>query len=290
MGPIGGISVSRAGMSGMRYPVRLASAKGNEMARRMPCIGGNWKMNTCRDEAISLAAAVAAGVESSSKEVEIVLFPPAPWLTAVADVLKGSAIGVGAQDVSSHQEGAWTGQISAGMLLDAGCSHALVGHSERRHGLDETDTLLNAKVQGGLEAGLNVMLCIGETLAEREAGTTASIVESQLRADLAGISPEALAGLSIAYEPVWAIGTGRTAAPADAQAVHAVIRHVIAEMYDASIADAMRILYGGSMKSENASDLLSEPDIDGGLIGGASLHAEKFIPIVEAALATRATD
>ncbi|MCH2147868.1 MAG: triose-phosphate isomerase [Phycisphaerales bacterium] len=260
------------------------------MARRMPFIGGNWKMNTSQDEAISLATAVAAGIGSSSQEVEVVLFPPAPWLTAVADVLKGSAIGVGAQDVSSHQEGAWTGQISAGMLLDAGCSHTLVGHSERRHGLGESDTLLNDKVQAGLEAGLKVMLCIGETLAQREAGTTASVVESQLRAGLAGVSSEALAGLSIAYEPVWAIGTGRTAAPGDAQAVHEVIRHVIAELYDAPIAEAIRILYGGSMKSENASDLLSEPDIDGGLIGGASLHAEQFIPIVEAARATRTMD
>lgn len=288
-GPTGGSSVSRAGMSGMGYPMWLASAKGNGMASRTPCIGGNWKMNTGRDEAISLAAAVADGIGPSFKAVEIVLFPPAPWLTAVADALAGSGIGVGAQDVSSHQNGAWTGQISAGMVLDAGCSHTLVGHSERRHGLGEADSLLNAKVHAGLEVGLKVMLCIGETLQERESNTTALVVESQLRADLAGISGEQLSALTIAYEPVWAIGTGRTAAPEDAQAVHEVVRHVIADMYDASIAEAIRILYGGSMKSDNASKLLSAADIDGGLIGGASLHAEQFLPIVEAALAARTT-
>ena len=274
----------------MGYPVRLDSAKGTpEMTARKPYIGGNWKMNTRPADAVALAAAIAEGAASVCSDVEVVLFPPAPWLPAVAETLAGTGIGLGGQDVSPHEDGAYTGQVSAGMLADAGCSHVLIGHSERRHGLGESDVLLNSKVSAGLAAGLSVLLCIGETLAEHDAAQTAAVVEAQLRGSLAGLAPSALKALSIAYEPVWAIGTGRTAAPSEAQSVHEVVRHVIADMYDASIADAIRILYGGSMKPDNAAELVSQPDIDGGLIGGASLHADQFLPIVEAASAAQAT-
>ena len=259
------------------------------MTARKPYIGGNWKMNTRQADAVALAEAIAKGGASLCKDVEVVLFPPAPWLSTVAEGLTGSDIGLGGQDVSPHEDGAYTGQISAGMLVNAGCDHVLVGHSERRHGLAETDALLNRKVEAGLKAGLSVLLCIGETLAEHDAGETASVVEAQLRGSLAGVASSAISGLSVAYEPVWAIGTGRTAAPDEAQSVHELVRHVIADMYDASIAGGMRILYGGSMKPDNAAELLSKPDIDGGLIGGASLHADLFLPIVEAALAAQAT-
>jgi triosephosphate isomerase len=259
------------------------------MTARKPYIGGNWKMNTRPDDAVALAAAIAEGGASICANVEVVLFPPAPWIQTVAATLAGTGIGLGGQDVSPHEDGAYTGQVSAGMLVDAGCSHVLIGHSERRHGLGESDALLNAKVSAGLDAGLSVLLCIGETLAEHDADQTAAVVEAQLRGSLAGLAPSALTALSIAYEPVWAIGTGRTATPSEAQSVHEVVRHVIADMYDASIADAMRILYGGSMKPDNAAELVSEPDIDGGLIGGASLHADQFLPIVEAASAAQAT-
>lgn len=260
------------------------------MTVRKPYIGGNWKMNTRRDDAVALAAAVAEGASSVCTDVEVVLFPPAPWLSAVSDTIGGTGIGLGGQDVSPHADGAYTGQVSAGMLMDAGCGHVLVGHSERRHGLGESDALLNAKVVAGVDAGLSVLLCIGETLDEHDAGQTGSVVEAQLRGSLAGLATSALKGLSIAYEPVWAIGTGRTAAPDEAQSVHELVRHVIADMYDASIAGAMRILYGGSMKPDNAAELLSQPDIDGGLIGGASLHADQFLPIVEAAASAHATN
>ena len=240
-------------------------------------------MNTRLDDAVALARAVAGGVAPQEGSVDIVLFPPAPWLTAVAEVLSGSGVSLGGQDASPHQDGPFTGQISAGMLLESGCTHALVGHSERRHGLGEQDTLLNAKVRAALEAGLQVMLCVGETLQEREAGQTDQVVSFQVHEGLREVEPGSLRHMTIAYEPVWAIGTGRTAEPKDAQEVHALVRTQLADLYDASIAEEMRILYGGSMKPDNAGELLQEADIDGGLIGGASLHPDEFLSIVHAA-------
>ena len=250
------------------------------MARRTPCVGGNWKMNTRSADAAALAEAVVAGVPSG---VDVVVFPPAVYLQQVHAVLAGTAVGLGAQDVSEQADGAWTGQLSAGMLADVGCGHVLVGHSERRHGLGEPDSLLNAKVHAGLDAGLSVMLCIGETLEEREGGRTSEVVLEQVRADLEGVSQAGIASMTIAYEPVWAIGTGLTASPADAQEVHALVRETIGSLYDVPSADALRILYGGSVKPGNAAELFSQEDIDGGLIGGASLDADQFKAIVEAA-------
>ncbi len=250
------------------------------MARRTPCVGGNWKMNTRSADAAALARAVVA---DASSDVEVVVFPPAVYLQEVHEVVSGSSVALGGQDVSEQADGAWTGQVSAGMLADVGCTHVLVGHSERRHGLGEPDSLLNAKVRTALEAGLSVMLCIGETLAEREGGTTSDVVLKQVREGLAGVPIESLAALTIAYEPVWAIGTGLTASPKDAQEVHALVRETVGSLYDVPSADALRILYGGSVKPSNAAELFSQEDIDGGLIGGASLDAEQFKAIVDAA-------
>lgn len=252
------------------------------MPDRTPCVGGNWKMNTRSSDAAALAKSIADGA-ASVPGVEVVLFPPAVYLHEVAGILAGSPVALGGQDASEQEDGAWTGQISAGMLRDVGCTHLLVGHSERRHGLGEQDSLLNAKLQVGLEAGLNVMLCIGETLQERQADRTAEVVLEQVRADLVNVPREALSSLTLAYEPVWAIGTGLTASPEDAQAVHALVREAIGSLYDGASASAIRILYGGSVKPGNATDLFAQADIDGGLIGGASLDAEQFQAIVEAA-------
>ena len=237
-------------------------------------------MNTRSVDATALAGAMAADAPS---DVEVILFPPAVYLQQVHDVLAKSPVRLGGQDLSDQSDGAWTGQLSAGMLIDVGCSHVLVGHSERRHGLGEPDSLLNAKVHAALRGGLSVMLCIGETLAEREGGATADVVLKQVRDDLQGVPAESLSALTIAYEPVWAIGTGLTASPADAQEVHALVRETVCSLYDVPSADALRILYGGSVKPTNAAELFSQEDIDGGLIGGASLDAEQFKAIVDAA-------
>ena len=250
------------------------------MARRTPCVGGNWKMNTRSADAVALAGAVVA---DASPEVEVIVFPPAVYLPQVHEVVAGTSVSLGGQDVSDQSDGAWTGQVSAEMLVDVGCSHVLVGHSERRHGLEEPDAMLNAKVHAALRAGLSVMLCIGETLNEREAGTTAEVVVKQVRDDLEGVPGDSLSALTIAYEPVWAIGTGLTASPEDAQEVHALVRETVGSLYDVPSADALRILYGGSVKPSNADELFSQEDIDGGLIGGASLDAEQFKAIVDAA-------
>jgi len=241
-------------------------------------------MNTRLEEAMSLARSIDEGVASMGDCVDVVLFPPLPWMTGVAGVLTGSGVSLGGQDVSPHQDGPYTGQISAGMLLDSGCTHVLVGHSERRHGLGETNALLNEKVLAALEAGLEVMLCIGETLEERESGQTGGVVSPQVAECLHGVEPGALSRMTIAYEPVWAIGTGLTAEPADAQEVHAGVRAQLADLYDASTAQEMRILYGGSMKPGNAGDLLQQTDIDGGLIGGASLNSDTFLSIINASM------
>lgn len=258
------------------------------MPDRTPCVGGNWKMNTRGGAADALAAAVADRM-GGIQEVEVVVFPPAVYLERVSGVLEGTNVEVGGQDISPEDDGAFTGQLSGGMLKDAGCNRVLVGHSERRHGLSEPDELLNAKVHAGLAAGLEVMLCIGETLEEREQGRTGEIVTGQVKADLAGVPAASLQQLTIAYEPVWAIGTGRTASPQDAQAVHELVRGTIGDLYDAGAAEAMRVLYGGSVKTENAAELFAQADIDGGLIGGASLDADAFMAIVEAAASTRVT-
>ncbi len=250
--------------------------------QRIPIVGGNWKMNTTRATAAALARAVAAA-NGTQDAVQVAVFPPFPYLIEVASALRGSPIMLGAQDVYFEPDGAFTGEISTSMLRDCGCNWVLVGHSERRHVIGECDDLVNRKVLAAVGAGLNVILCIGETKGQREAGEADAVNERQLRAGLRGVSAAQMKSIVIAYEPVWAIGTGLTATPEDAQAAHKAARAVLAGLFDPSTAQATRIQYGGSMKPGNAANLMTMPDIDGGLIGGASLNAADFSAIVQAA-------
>ncbi|MHC5002101.1 MAG: triose-phosphate isomerase [Planctomycetota bacterium] len=253
---------------------------------RTSIVGGNWKMNTDRASGIALADAVVEACGSLAPRCDIVLYPPFPYLEAVGRALEGSGIALGAQDVYHEASGAFTGEVSPGMLRDVGATDVLVGHSERRHVLGEDDAMVRRKLEAALAAGLRVTLCIGETLEQREAGRTEAVNLAQLGSALEGLRADDLGRLTIAYEPVWAIGTGRTATPADAEAVHRVVRADVARLYDGSSAADLRIQYGGSVKAANAAELFAEPDIDGGLIGGASLEAEQFAAIVHAAAAT----
>ncbi|BAM02674.1 triose-phosphate isomerase [Phycisphaera mikurensis] len=251
---------------------------------RRPHIGGNWKMNLTLDAARSLAAALRDGVAGATQDrVDVTVFPAMPHLAAVADTLKGSPIAVGAQNAYFQPDGAFTGETSLSMLSDLGVASVLVGHSERRHVLGESDALVNEKVLAALEAGLDVTLAIGEKLEQRENGRTDAVNAGQLALGLAGVPAERLARVTVAYEPVWAIGTGRTASPEDAQAAHAAIRRALVSLYGADAAAGVRIQYGGSMKPGNAGDLLAGADVDGGLIGGAALQSTDFLAIVSAA-------
>lgn len=256
------------------------------MANRRPFIGGNWKMNLHQDDAMSLASELADKVTSDA--VQVAVFPAFPYLLPVATVLheRGAPIAVGAQNFYAQPNGAYTGEVSLSMLQDCGVSVVLVGHSERRHVIGETDPLINDKVLAALEAGMDVILAIGEQLEQRETGKTDYINTGQLGYGLAGVSDEQMKRVTVAYEPVWAIGTGKTATPEDAQKAHLVIRQAIAFMFDQQVADGVRIQYGGSMKPGNAAELLGQPDIDGGLIGGASLKADDFTAIIQAAAAS----
>lgn len=258
------------------------------MPMRMPFVGGNWKMNTDLASACELADDVKAMCAELAQSVDIALFPPFPYLLPVGKTLGHEAILLGAQDVWHEPNGAYTGEVSTEMLNDLRVMCVLTGHSERRHVIGEDDELVNLKTRAALDDGLWVVLCIGETLDQREAGRTDEVNLHQLRAGLDGVPPEQFRQIVIAYEPVWAIGTGKTATPADAQAAHAVIRADLRAVYGDEIADSMRIIYGGSVKASNAAGLFSQPDIDGGLIGGASLAAEDFAAIVRAAGAARA--
>lgn len=246
---------------------------------RTPLIVGNWKMHTTRSEALGLGEAVAAAAKAAPT-VDVGVAPPSIWAAGVRDTV-GDAITVFGQNVNEHASGAHTGELSAGMLVDAGLGGTLVGHSERRHVYGESDATVAAKVTAAREAGLTVILCVGETLAEREAEETWAVVERQLSTGLASLA--SADGIVVAYEPVWAIGTGKTATSDQAQAVHARIRAWFADRFDASAAAALRIQYGGSVKPGNAAELLGMPDIDGALVGGASLTAESFAAIIEAA-------
>lgn len=258
------------------------------MADRKPLVGGNWKMNTDLAAARALAEAVAGGCSGLSSRCDVVVYPPFPYLQAVGGSLGRGGPILGAQDVFDRPDGAFTGEVSAAMLLDLGARSVLVGHSERRHVIGESDELIRSKVRFALEAGLGVVLCVGETLEQREQGRTDEVNVGQVRAALEGLGRELAGGLSIAYEPVWAIGTGRVATPGDAAAAHRVIRGTVAEIYDGDIAASIRIQYGGSVKAKNAPDLFAEPDIDGALVGGASLDAGEFVTIVRAAAEARA--
>jgi triosephosphate isomerase (TIM) len=250
---------------------------------RQKYLAGNWKMFTTAASAQALARAVVEGV-AGLNNVTIGLFPPFPYLGAVAAAVRGSAIIVGGQNLYPEKEGAFTGEVSPTMLLDVGCRSVLIGHSERRHKLGEGDAFLNRKVHAGLNAGLQVMLCIGESLEERQAGRTEAVLKTQLDGGLAGIGADRTAALAFAYEPVWAIGTGQNASPQQAQDAHAFVRREITALWGEKAAQALPILYGGSVKPDNAATLLAQPDVDGALVGGASLVADQFLAIVRAAL------
>jgi len=245
---------------------------------RIPLVVGNWKMNGTRAVARELAQSIRDGLKRP-RGVEVVICPPFTALAAVAEVLSGSAIAVGAQNCHWEPEGAFTGEISAPMLAELGCRLVLLGHSERRHALHETDEEINKKVVAALRCGLTPLLCVGETADERRQGLTFTVVEGQLRAGLAGLSREDIGRCLLAYEPVWAIGTGVTATPAQAAEIHGYLRGLVSELGSKELAPTIRILYGGSVKADNAASVTQEPDIDGVLIGGASLVAQSFIAI-----------
>jgi triosephosphate isomerase len=244
-------------------------------------VAGNWKMNGSTGASEELVSSIVAGVPKGSG-FRLLVCPPFPYLASVARLVSASKVALGAQNVSEHESGAFTGETSPSMLKDVGCGYVIVGHSERRAIYGETSAQVAAKFQAALAAGLIPILCVGETLEEREAGTTERVIDEQLDAVLDTAGVESFTSAVIAYEPVWAIGTGMTATPEQAQDVHKHIRARLATQ-NADLAEKVQILYGGSMKGENAPGLLSMPDIDGGLIGGASLKASDFLAIAEAA-------
>ena len=251
---------------------------------RTPLIAGNWKMNTESGSAKDLASVIASQAAQAA-DVELLVCPPAVYLTTVRDALGSARVGLGAQNMYHEAKGAFTGEISAAMLKDIGATYVILGHSERRHVLGESDADVNKKTLAALESGLKPIVCVGELLEEREAGKTAEVIRSQFEGSLADISAEAMASVVIAYEPVWAIGTGKVAAPEQAEEVHADLRKQLASRYNQDVADRVRILYGGSVKPDNASDLLALPNVDGALIGGASLKADDFMAIAQAGTA-----
>jgi triosephosphate isomerase len=247
---------------------------------RKPVIAGNWKMYKLLGEAVGTALALKPLVVNAN-HCEVVIAPVFTALKMVADRLEGSNIKVAAQDCSTEMKfGAQTGEVSAEMLKDVGCSHVIIGHSERRQFYGETDTSVDLKTKAALAAGLSPIVCVGEMLAEREAGSADSVVKSQLVNGLAGLTVADVERIIVAYEPVWAIGTGKTATPDQAQEMHGFIRLAVAEIHGKEIADKTRILYGGSVKPDNIGDLMDQPDVDGALVGGASLEAESFARIV----------
>ena len=246
---------------------------------RKPFIAGNWKMNLDKAGAVALAKAVVAQTAARA-DVEIAVCPPNVYLDAVSGVLAGSQVGLGGQNMCAEPKGAFTGECSAAMLKDVGCKYVILGHSERRHIYKETDADVNKKVFAALAAGLVPIVCVGELLAERQAGKTAEVIRTQFEGSLAGLSPEQMGQIVIAYEPVWAIGTGQVASPQQAEEVHADLRKLLASRYNAAVADVVRIQYGGSVKPDNAAELLGQPNIDGALVGGASLKAEDFVGII----------
>jgi triosephosphate isomerase len=247
---------------------------------RQPLVAGNWKMNGSTDSVKALVDGIKAGI-GAIRTAEMAVCPPFVYIPQVAAQLAGSAISCGAQDVSDQEAGAYTGEVAPNMLTDIGCKYVIVGHSERRSLYGESDGFTARKFAAARKAGLVPILCVGELLEEREQGITEQVVERQLDAVIALEGIGALGSAVIAYEPVWAIGTGKTATPDQAQEVHAFIRGKLAAL-DAAVAEQVRILYGGSMNPGNAAELLSMPDIDGGLIGGAALNAEEFLAICRA--------
>jgi triosephosphate isomerase len=252
---------------------------------RKPFVAGNWKMNMNSQTSVELVKLIAYGsVEMADQSVTVAVCPPFVYLQAVAKALSSSNIAVGAQDMYFESDGAFTGEISALMLKDVGCSYCICGHSERRHVIGESDELINKKVTAAIGGGLLPILCVGELLEEREASRTNEVVTRHVKKGLAGLNAEKLQAVTIAYEPVWAIGTGLTATPDQAQEMHDFIRKLLGQMYNEKLAAEIRILYGGSVKPNNAADLMSQKDIDGLLVGGASLKADDFLAIIQAAV------
>ena len=246
---------------------------------RKKIVAGNWKMNTTVAEGVELAKAVAAKSVEVPAGVDLVVAPPFTHLVCVADALKGSKVALSAQNCADHEKGAYTGEVAVNMLTSVGCEYTILGHSERRQYYGETDEKLVVKTKLALEAGLKVILCVGENLDEREAGKHFEVVKNQTEAVLYTLTAEQLKSIVVAYEPVWAIGTGKTATAAQAEEIHACIRKVIAAKFGEEAAEEVTILYGGSCKPSNAKELFAEKDIDGGLIGGAALKADDFIQI-----------
>jgi triosephosphate isomerase len=250
------------------------------MGNRTPLIAGNWKMYKTNSEAVETAGSLVKLVAGSAG-VDIMIAPVFTALDPVSKVLKNSRVDLGAQNLYWEKEGAYTGEISAGMLVSAGCRYVIIGHSERRQYFAETDETVNKKIRAALDAALIPVFCIGETEAEREAGRTFSVLDKQVKSGLKGFFAEGLASLVIAYEPVWAIGTGKTATTDQAQDAHRYIRSLVKEIFGPQFADGVRILYGGSVKPANIAQLMEMPDIDGALVGGASLDADSFSRIVK---------
>lgn len=248
------------------------------MSRR-PLIAGNWKMHLTLSKAVELAQAVATACGKCTDR-DIMIAPPFTSLSAVVATVRDSSIQVAAQNVSWEKEGAFTGEISPIMLNDLGVNMAIIGHSERRQIFGEDNGMINRKLRAALSAGITPIFCIGETLDDREAGATLSVLETQLRKGLEHVTPEQLTDTVLAYEPVWAIGTGKTASKEQAQEIHGFLRELLTDMYEKNIAETVRILYGGSVKPENIDDLMAQPDIDGALVGGAALNAESFERII----------
>ena len=247
-------------------------------------IAGNWKMNSTSSSAQELAQGLVDGVSLKDTDVEVLVSPPFPYLSQVKSIVAGSPIQLGAQNAYFEAQGAFTGETSAGMLTDIGCSHVILGHSERRHVLGESDEIINKKVHACLNEGLTVILCVGELLKDRESNQTESVLETQMKGGLKGVEVGAMGKIVIAYEPVWAIGTGVTASPEQAETAHQFLRNWHSENYNAEVSEQMQILYGGSVKGSNANELLSQANVDGALVGGASLKADQFLPIIEAAV------
>jgi triosephosphate isomerase len=249
---------------------------------RKPIVAGNWKMNKTAAEAADLVEALKPDL-ASHKSVDIVLCPPFTALKTVSDAVSGTHIDLGAQNMHWEQSGAYTGEISPAMLRDLYCHYVILGHSERRQYFGETDEIVNRKAQVALASNLHPIVCVGETLEEREAGDMEKVIDTQVRGSLAGIAAGSFKDLVVAYEPVWAIGTGKTASPEQAQEVHAFIRGILTDLAGEPAAQAVRLQYGGSVKPGNAEELFGKDDIDGGLIGGAALDASSFVAIVRAA-------
>jgi triosephosphate isomerase len=251
---------------------------------REKMVVGNWKMHTTAAEATRLAKAAVDGFGMEDR-VCVGICPPFPYLALVGEILKGSRVSLGAQNLYPETEGAFTGEVSPTMLLDLGCKYVILGHSERRKKLGESDAFINQKVRFALATGLHVILCIGETLEQRAANQTEAVLDHQMMQGLAGLAAESLPQLSIAYEPIWAIGNpGHHATPQQAEEAHAIIRRRFGRMFEEKAAQSLVIQYGGSVKPENAASLLGRPGVDGALIGGASLNADQFLAIVHAGI------